>query len=105
MYVVDFPEPFKTPLFMKTEQDWENITTVVSHPGVIVSHGYPFRYRNGELWRWDIFFDSSSFINLIVFNISFNQHKVLFDITQRTAIIIHHMGSDAENLSLGFPTK
>ena len=68
--------PGKTTAYLTKNVTWENITTIVNHPAVIVSHGYPFHYLSEELWLWEVFFNSSTYVNAIVFNISFNQNQV-----------------------------
>ena len=55
--------------------DWDDITTIVTQPGIIASHGFPFHYSSGETWLWEIFLDNN-YINLVMYNISFNRNKV-----------------------------
>ena len=66
--------------FRLGNESWDRVTTDVNRPGIIVNHDYPFRYYSGGHWLWDIVFNSSSFVNLILFNVSFNQNpnKVIY---------------------------
>ena len=66
--------------FRMGNESWESVTTQVNRPGIIVNHDYPFRYYSGGHWLWDIVFNSTSFVNLILFNVSFNRNtnKVTF---------------------------
>ena len=56
----------------------ESVATVIRSPGVIVNHEYPFRYLSGELHLWEVIFNQSMYVNLVVFNVSFNQKQVSF---------------------------
>ena len=55
----------------------ESVTTVIRSPGVIVNHEYPFRYLSGEFHLWEVTFNQSMYVNLVVFNVSFNQKQVI----------------------------
>ena len=68
--------PEKISVYLTENVTWESLTTTVNHPTVIVSHGYPFHYLSEELWLWKVFFNSSTYVNAVVFNISFNQNQV-----------------------------
>ena len=68
---------YKAALYPRVNPRLAEITTVVRQPGIITSPDYPFHYSSGELWCWKIFFNSSVTINLILYNISFNQNQVL----------------------------
>ena len=63
--------------------------TQVNRPGIIVNHDYPFRYYSGGHWLWDIVFNSSSYVNLILFNVSFNlnQDKVTFIVHFQSLVV------------------
>ena len=63
-------------LYPSVHFTWHDITTVVRKPGIITSPDFPFRYGSGELWCWEILFNSSVTINLILYNVSFNQYQV-----------------------------
>ena len=62
--------------YLPINSSLSEITTVVDKPGFIVSHDYPFQYRSGILWCWDINFYTTHGINLILFNASFNKNQV-----------------------------
>ena len=51
---------------------WNDRTTIVRQPGLITSHDFPFQYSNGDVWRWDVYFNISVTINIILYNASFN---------------------------------
>ena len=51
---------------------WNDRTTIVREPGLITSHDFPFQYSNGDVWRWDVYFNTSVTINIILYNASFN---------------------------------
>ena len=60
--------------FRMGNESWDSVTTDVNRPGIIVNHDYPFRYYSGGHWLWDIVFNSSSYVNLILFNVSFDRN-------------------------------
>ena len=79
-FITARPQYKKSRAFKMGNESWDSVTTQVNRPGIIVNHDYPFRYYSGGHWQWDIVFNSTSFVNLILFNVSFNQNsnKVTF---------------------------
>ena len=55
---------------------WNDVSSLVTKPGAIISHGYPFHYTRTELWRWQIVFPSETFINLVADTIFFDSSLV-----------------------------
>ena len=63
-------------LYLTSNTTLESATTVIKSHGVIVNHEYPFRYLSGELHLWEVIFNQLMYVNLVVFNVSFNQMQV-----------------------------
>ena len=71
----------KTPLYLTGNTSWETLLTVVRVPGIIVNQGFPFHYLSGDLQLWEIFFSESEYVNLVVYNTSFNRNQVIQQFT------------------------
>ena len=67
----------KTPLYLTGNTSWETLLTVVRVPGIIVNQGFPFHYLSGDLQLWEISFSESEYVNLVVYNTSFNRNQVI----------------------------
>ena len=67
----------RTTAYITSGISWDEVTTLVREPGFIVSPDYPFIYSSGEFWVWDIHFNMSTNIHIIIYNASFNKHQVI----------------------------
>ena len=63
-------------LYLMSNTTLESLTTLVETPGVIANHEYPLHYLSGELHLWEVIFNETMYVNLVVLNVSFNQNQV-----------------------------
>ena len=77
-------------LYLLYEEEWESITTHIDQSAVIVSHNFPFHYVIGGMWAWDISFQGSSYINMIVYNMSLSTYTVICAFTPYFVCFKHY---------------
>ena len=75
--LLNFSDVNPASLLLSHDNGWYDITTRISQPGIIVSHGYPNHYTPGMMWLWEIAFDNNPYVGLLFPNISFNIYKVI----------------------------